>query len=270
MERHQGNLAVAEIAPIPGRNTCVHPTAVVGESVRIGIGVRIHPHVVIERNAVIHDGVEILSGCYVGAECVIGRDTVLKQSVVIREKTQIGARVTVEAGAVIGSDGFGYAKEANGDRCKIPQIGFVVIEDDVHIGANTTIDRATLGKTVVQQGSVIGELVQVAHNVIIGKQSVVQSHVGICGSSRIGSGAFVGHAVGMVGHIAIGAGARLSPCAGVTKDIPQEALIYGYPGVSYEEYRSRLESACTVPDLIKRITELEKKLEVRSKHPKSE
>ncbi len=261
MERHQGNLAVADLVANSAQETFVHPSAVIEDGVRIGAGVRIHAYVVISRKAVIHENVEIFSGCFVGTECVIGEDSVLHQNVVIREKTQIGKRVVVESGAVIGSDGFGYAKEANGDRCKIPQIGFVVIEDDVRIGSNSTIDRATLGKTVIQKGSVIGELVQVAHNVTIGEQSVIESHVGICGSSRIGSGVFVGHAVGMVGHISVGAGARLAPSAGITKDIPQEAFIYGYPGVSYDEYQRRLEFSQAVPQLLHRVAQLEKKLE---------
>jgi UDP-3-O-[3-hydroxymyristoyl] glucosamine N-acyltransferase len=226
------------------------------------MGVRIHAHVVISRGVTIHDRVQILSGCYVGEDCIIGEDTILCQNVVIREKTQIGRRVVLESGVVVGSDGFGYAKEANGNRCKIPQIGFVVIEDNVHIGANTTVDRATLGTTVIRAGCVIGDLVQVAHNVTVGERTVIQSHVGICGSSRIGPDVFVGHAVGMVGHILVGDGSHLAACTGVTKDIPQRARVYGYPFCSFDEFQQRRQSLQSLPELMQRVARLEQKLGV--------
>jgi len=260
MDIYQGSLAVARAVPVPDQERFVHPTAVLEDGVRLGMGVRIHAHVVIAKGALIHDRVQILSGCYIGEDSVIGEDAVLHQNVVIREKTQVGKRVVLEPGVVVGSDGFGYAKEPNGDRCKIPQVGFVVIEDDVRIGANTAIDRATLGKTIIQAGCVIGDLVQVAHNVTIGERTVIQSHVGICGSCRIGPDVFIGHAVGMVGHISVGEGASLAPCAGVTKDIPQESKMYGYPSASFQEFQLRHESLQSLPDLVRRVSQLEQRL----------
>ncbi len=260
MEVQQGSLAVVRAVPVPEEDLLIHPTAVIENGVRLGAGVRIDAHVVICKGVIIHDRVRIMSGCYIGEDCVLGEDTVLHQNVVVREKTQIGKRVVLQAGAVVGSDGFGYAKQPNGDRCKIPQIGFVVIEDDVHIGANTTIDRATLGKTVIHAGCVIGDLVQVAHNVSVGEKTVIQSHVGICGSSRIEGHVFVGHAVGMVGHISVGEGAYLAPCTGVTKDIPPDARVYGYPSASFEEFQLRRQSLSSLPELMERVARLEKQL----------
>lgn len=270
MKIQQGSLAVVQAVPVADHKAFVHPTAVLENGVRLGMGVRIHAHVVIGKGATIHDGVQILSGCFVGEDCVVGEDTILYQNVTIREKTQIGKRVILQSGAVVGSDGFGYAKEANGDRCKIPQIGFVVIEDDVRIGANTTIDRATLGKSVIRAGCVIGDLVQVAHNVTVGERTVIQSHVGICGSSRIGPDVFVGHAVGMVGHISVGTGAHLAPCTGVTKDIPEQSQVYGYPSSSFDEFQQRRQSLRSLPDLLKRVAQLEEQLGRNTEVPETD
>ncbi|MFH1737556.1 MAG: UDP-3-O-(3-hydroxymyristoyl)glucosamine N-acyltransferase [bacterium] len=260
MEIREGSLAVAKVASSSDREVFVHPTAVLEDGVRLGNGVCIHAHAVIASGVCIHDNVRVLSGCYIGEDCVIGEDTVLQQNVVVREKTQLGKRVVLESGVVVGSDGFGYAKDSNGDRCKIPQIGFVIIEDDVRVGANTTIDRATLGKTVIHSGCTIGSLVQVAHNVTIGERSVVKSHVGICGSNRIGPDVFIGHAVGMVGHISVGPGAQLAPCTGVTKDIPQGSSVYGYPGCGFDEFQERRESFQSLPGLWQRLRQLERDL----------
>ncbi|HOE10029.1 MAG TPA: UDP-3-O-(3-hydroxymyristoyl)glucosamine N-acyltransferase [bacterium] len=266
MKRREGNLAVAEVSSqSSNRDISIHPAAVLAKNVSLGRGVQIHANVVIADGVVIEDGVRIFSGCYIGEDCMIGENTIIYQNCVIRERTQIGKRAVLEAGVVIGSDGFGYAKDTNGDRCKIPQIGYVVIGDDVRIGSNTTVDRATLGKTVIHNGAVIGSLVQVAHNVTIGERTVIQSHVGICGSNRIGSDVFVGHGVGMVGHLVVGAGAHLAPCAGITKEVPEGALVYGYPGCGYEEYRQRRNSFHSLPDLWKRVEALEKRIETDSK-----
>ncbi len=238
----------------------VHPSCVIDSTVSIGRNVKIHPKVVIDRSVKIGDGVEIFSGCYIAEDCSVGDQTVLRSMVTLREKTRVGKNVIIESGVVIGSDGFGYAKERNGINCKVPQVGYVVIGDDVRIGANTTIDRATLGETRIAKGSRVGSLAQIGHNVIIGENSVVGDSVGLCGSCKIGSKTTIGHGVGMVGHIKIGNNARVSDGAGVSKDIQDGDHIIGVPGLPESDYIAFQKSIEMLPELAKRIQLLEKQI----------
>lgn len=243
-----------------GSLSVIHPSCVIDPSVQLGEKVTIHANVVIERGVWIGNGTVIYPGCYVGEDCFIGDNTILYQSVVLREKTKVGSGVIIEAGVVIGSDGFGYAKEANGINCKVPQVGFVVIDDFVRIGANTTIDRATLGKTHIGKRVEIGSLVQVGHNVDIGENSFVGDNVGICGSCKIGTAVQVGHGAGMVGHIHIGDGAQVKNGSGVSKDVQNEEIIMGSPGMTEDQYNYFQQFLVQLPEFVNRLNELEKRL----------
>jgi len=196
----------------------VDPTAHVEDAVTIFangfVGARAH----IGKGAVLHPGV------YVGADAKIGADCVLHPNVVVRDGCRLGDRVILHAGVVIGSDGFGYAG-AGAQRIKIPQIGIVVVEDDVEIGANTTVDRATLGQTVVGRGVKIDNLVQIGHNVVIGEHSVIAAQAGIAGSSRLGKNVTLAGQVGVVNHIKIGDGAIIGPQSGVGQSVPAGAVL---------------------------------------------
>ncbi len=235
----------------------VHPSSVVDPSVRLGEGVTISANVVIERGVQVGKRVIIHAGCYIGEDCTIADDSILYHSVTLREKTQVGKRVVIEAGVVIGSDGFGYAKEKNGVNCKVPQVGYVVVENDVHIGTNSTIDRATLGKTTIGKSTKIGSLVQIGHNVILGNNSVVSDGVGICGSCKIGSEVFIGRGVGMVGHIRIGDKAKVQNGSGVSKDVPDESVIIGSPAMDEEHYLYHQSFVARLPEFVLRLSALE-------------
>ncbi len=239
----------------------IHPSSVVDPSVRLGKSVVIHSNVVIERGVRIGNDVVIHPGCYVGEDCIVDSNCVLYHSVTLREKTRIGNRVIIEAGVVIGSDGFGYAKEKNGVNFKVPQVGYVVIENDVRIGANSTIDRATLGQTIVGEGTHIGSLVQVGHNVVIGERSHIGDGVGICGSCKIGSEVSVGYGVGMVGHIRIGNKAIVQSGAGVSKDVADESTITGSPAMEENDFRFHQSFIYQLPEFAQRLHELEERIQ---------
>jgi UDP-3-O-[3-hydroxymyristoyl] glucosamine N-acyltransferase len=214
----------------------IHPSAIVdstaelGEGVRVGAcavvgrGCRIGPHTIIGPSAVLMDGVSV------GQRCLI------YPHVTIREECELGDRVILQPGCVIGSDGFGYAKD-KGAYHKIPQIGKVVIEDDVEIGANACIDRATTGRTVVGAGSKIDNLVQIAHNVTIGRGTILSAQVGIAGSTKVGDQVVMAGQVGAVGHINIGDGARIGAQSGISKDVPAGAEFFGYPAREHREFK---------------------------------
>ncbi len=237
----------------------IHPSAVVDPSVRLGQGAQIHANAVIERGVQIGEKAVILSGCYIGEECSIGAQTVLYPQVVLREKTVVGNKVIIESGVVIGSDGFGYAKEKNGVNCKVPQVGRVTIEDEVLIGANSTIDRATLGRTVIGKGSRIGNLVQVGHNAVVGEETQIGDSVGVCGSCKIGNSVAVGHGAGLVGHIRIGDGSNIENGAGVSKDVRDGARMIGSPAMEEDGYKTFQQYLERLPELLARISALEKK-----------
>jgi UDP-3-O-[3-hydroxymyristoyl] glucosamine N-acyltransferase len=242
----------------------IHPSAVLDPSVQLAEGIVIHANVVIERGVKIGAHTIIHANSYIGEDCTIGFNTILHCSVTLREKTQVGNNVVMHAGVVIGSDGFGYAKEQNGINYKVPQVGYVVVEDGVEIGANTTIDRATLGTTTIRKHSKIGSLVQVGHNVVVGENSTVGNSVGICGSCKIGSEVYIGHGVGMVGHIKIGDHAVVVDGSGVSKDVQELSRIVGAPAVEEEEYQFLQAHIKQLPEMLAKIHELEKKIEQAS------
>ena len=210
--------------PPPG----IHPTAVIGERVTLGANVAIGAHVVIADRACIGDGTVLYPQVYVGAESTLGANCLIYPMVAIRERVTVGDRVIVHSGAVIGSDGFGYAS-IEGVHHKIPQVGTVVVEDDVEIGANTAIDRARFGRTRIGKGTKIDNLVQIAHNVETGAHCIIVSQVGIAGSTRLGNHVTIAGQCGIGGHLEIGDQAIVTALAGVSKNVPAKTVVRGYP-----------------------------------------
>jgi len=242
----------------------IHPTAIVGPNTQLGAGTAVGAYVVIGRDCHIGAKVQIYPGVFIGDEVEIGEGTLIYPHVTIRERVRIGRNVIIHGGAVIGSDGFGYAQK--GDRYyKIPQVGTVVIEDEVEIGANCTIDRATLGETRIRRGAKLDNLIQVAHNVEIGENTVIAAQTGISGSTKIGRNVVVGGQVGFVGHITIGDYSAFGAQAGVTKSIPPHTMVSGYPARPHHQ-QLRIEAAVQkLPDLIKRIKKIEEALGIERK-----
>jgi len=237
----------------------VHPTAVVAEDAVLGEGITIGPHCTIEPGVRIGDRSVIGSGCYIGHNVIMGEDCHLYPLVVIEERSELGRRVIVHSGAVIGSDGFGYEFTGTEWR-KTPQTGIVVLGDDVEIGANTTIDRARFGRTVLEKGVKIDNLVQIAHNVVVGEHSVMAAHVGVAGSALIGKGVRIGGQSGLAGHIHVGDGATLGAGSGATKDIKEGAYVSDYPAVEHHKAAQRYANINRLPVLKKRVADLERRI----------
>ena len=239
----------------------VHPTAVVASDVRLGRDVVIGPQCVIEPGVVIGDRTIIVAQCYLGHGVVLGSDTKLYPQVSLRERVRIGDRCIIHNGTVIGSDGFGYTVDAQGVRTKIPQVGTVVIGNDVEIGANVAIDRARFGQTRIGNGVKIDNLVQIAHNCVIGDHAVIIAQVGISGSSEVGHHAILAGQAGIAGHIVIGPGAIVGAQSGVSKDIPAKAFVLGAPAIPREDFGRMVAHMSHLGDYKKRLIALEKKLE---------
>ena len=236
----------------------VHPSAIVGSDVRLGKRVSIQPHAVIEDGSEIGDDTVIGAGSYIGHEATIGSKCLIYPLVTIRERSRIGSRVIIHSGAVIGADGFGF-EVVDGRQQKIRQLGIVQIDDDVEIGANTTVDRARFGRTWIQQGVKIDNLVQIAHNVIIGKHSVIVAQSGISGSTRVGERVVMGGQVGIVGHIEIADGTMIAAQSGISKSIPG-GVWFGYPAVPLAQAKEQIAWIHRLGKLFARVKEIEKKL----------
>jgi len=237
----------------------VHPTVVMGKNVVLGEGISIQAYSVLEDGVEIGDRVIIGPLVFLGKGVKIAEDSRIEPQVTIGEEVSLGRRVIIHSGTVIGSDGFGYV-QVDGHHRKIPQVGRVEIEDDVEIGANVTIARATLGVTKIGRGTKIDNLVQIAHNVVIGEDSLIAAQAGIAGSTEIGERVTIGGQVGIVGHIKIGDGVMIGAQSGVTKSLPPKTVVFGYPARPH--LKSKRIEACIshLPSLYKRIKELERAL----------
>ena len=244
----------------PQVNIGIHHTAVIGKDSEIGEKCAVGAHVVIGKKCKIGRDTVIYPGVVIGDAVEVGEKSIIYANVSIREKCRIGNKVIIHPGAVIGSDGFGFAFE-NGVYHKLPQMGNVVIEDDVEIGANTTIDRATLGETRIKQGAKIDNLVQIAHNVQVGENTVIAAQTGLSGSAKVGKNVKIGGQAGFVGHIEIGDNALIGAQSGVTKSVPDNAFISGYPARPHMKAKREEASLAKLPDLLKKIRLLESKLE---------
>ena len=237
----------------------VHPSAVIGADCVIAAGAAIAAHVVVGDRCRIGERTQLHPGVVLGEEVEIGEDTLLYANVSVRERCRIGHRVIVHPGAVIGSDGFGFAFK-DGRYHKIPQMGIVVLEDDVEIGANTALDRATMGETIIRQGAKLDNLIQIAHNVEIGEHTAIAAQSGISGSTRVGKYVRIGGQVGAVGHIEIGDGAAAGAQAGITKHVPANTFVSGYPAREHMTAKREEASLARLPELLKRVKQLEQEM----------
>jgi UDP-3-O-[3-hydroxymyristoyl] glucosamine N-acyltransferase len=245
-----------ELRPEPG----VHPSAVVAPEACIDATAYVGPHVVVEPGARIGPLAWIGPGCYIGPGASIGLETRLHPNVTLLDDCVLGARVIVHSGTVIGSDGFGFVRD--GDvYAKLPQVGNVVIEDDVELGACVTIDRATMGTTRIGQGSKIDNLVQIAHNVQIGENCIIVAQVGISGSTSVGDNAVLAGQVGVVGHIEIGAGAQVGAKSGVSKSVKPGERVFGYPALPVGQAKRIEASLRHLPELIQSVRALKRRVE---------
>jgi UDP-3-O-[3-hydroxymyristoyl] glucosamine N-acyltransferase len=235
-----------------------HPSAIVDPSVQLGHGVSIQPLAVIEAGAKIGEHSIIGAGSYIGHETVIGSACHIYPNVTIRERSQIGSRVIIHSGSVIGADGFGF-EMVDGRHQKIQQLGIVQIDDEVEIGANTTIDRARFGRTWIQEGVKIDNLVQIAHNVVIGKNTVIAAQTGIAGSVQIGQRVLIGGQVGVIGHIEIGDNTAIGAQSGISKNISGGAW-WASPAVPLAEAKQQIAWVRRLGKLFARIKEIEKKM----------
>ncbi len=236
----------------------VHPSAVVAADATIGEGASIQPHAVVEAGARIGARSVIGAGSYVGHEAVVGDDCQLAARVSIGARCVIGHRVVLHSGVVIGSDGFGFELK-DGRHVKIPQTGIVQIDDDVEIGANTTIDRARFGRTWIGEGTKIDNLVQIAHNVQIGRHCILCAQVGISGSTRLGDYVVLGGQVGTVGHIEIGSQSQVGAQSGVSKSVPPGQIWFGSPAMPIRDTKEQLARIALLPRLFDRVKALEQK-----------
>jgi len=247
-------------APPPVRDEPgIHPSAVIAPDAVIGEGASIQAHAVISAGVKIGAKVVIGANCFVGERSLIGDDTRLYPLVTLRERSVLGARVIIHSGAVIGADGFGYDLQ-NGKHVKIPHTGYVQIDDDVEIGANTTIDRGRFGRTHIGEGAKIDNLVMIAHNVTIGAHSIVVAQAGISGSTSLGRYVTLAGQVGLAGHLHVGDKAVLTAQAGVSKDVPAGAILSGHHAMPMRESLKIEALVRRLPELVERLKELEDKI----------
>ncbi|MBA3684070.1 MAG: UDP-3-O-(3-hydroxymyristoyl)glucosamine N-acyltransferase [Planctomycetes bacterium] len=237
----------------------VHPTAVIGENVRLGRDVTIAPYVVLADGAVVGDRSVIYPHVYLGADSRVGNDCVIYPHVSIRERCTLGDRVIIHSGTVIGSDGFGYAT-VEGIHHKIQQVGQVVIEDDVEIGACTTIDRARFDKTRIGKGTKIDNLVQIAHNVQTGSHCLIVAQVGIAGSTKLGNHVTLGGQAAINGHIVIGDQAIVTAMAGVSKSVPPKTVVRGYPAQEIKVAQAQEVAVRRLPKTQQTVRQLEARI----------
>ena len=248
------------------RQEGIHPTAVVDEEATLGEGCFVVPGVVVERGAVVGDRVELHAHVHVGRDVRIDHDTVLHSGVRVLDRCVIGRRCTLQAGTIVGSDGFGFAPKEDGTYAKVPQTGNVVIEDNCDVGAMTTIDRATLGSTVLKNGCKLDNLIQVAHNVVIGEATVIAAQTGIAGSTTIGSRCMIGGQVGIGGHLTVANGSRIAAKSGVSASLIQEGQTYqGNPAIpvkQFQKFQIALRRLARMP-LSERLEAIEEALQTK-------
>lgn len=242
--------------PKPG----IHPNASVSPLARIGTDVSIGAFVSIGDHAVIGDRTVIFPLVTIYPDVKIGKDCVIHSNVAIRSSTEIGSKVILHNGVKLGSDGFGYVKKKEGPYAKIPQIGKLIIKDNVEIGANTSIDRASLDQTVIHQGVKIDNLVQIAHNVIIGKDSIIAGQAGISGSVKVGKNVIMGGQVGIADHIEIGDNTIIAAKTGVSGNIPPDSIIAGYPHRTLTEWKKIWASLSRLRPMMKELNRLKKRI----------
>lgn len=246
--------------------TGISDQAYVDPQAKIGEGVHIGPGAVVCAGAEIGDRAVIFPQVFVGADAKVGADTVLYAGVKVMYNCEIGANCILQANVVVGSDGFGFSPDTNREYQKVPQIGNVVIEDRVEIGANSAIDRATMGSTYIRKGVKLDNLIQIAHNVEIGEHTAIAAQTGISGSTKIGKHAIIGGQVGMVGHINVADGVMIQAQSGISNHIKEEnSKWYGTPAIEFRSYLKSYAYFRSLPDIVSRMRSLEKELDALKK-----
>jgi UDP-3-O-[3-hydroxymyristoyl] glucosamine N-acyltransferase len=242
-----------EESPGIRENACIEAGADVSPEAVVYPGVHVCRGARVEKKAVLYPGV------FIGRDAIIGEASILHPHVTIYNRCLIGQRVVLHAGVIVGSDGFGFARPGM-ENLKIPQVGYVQIDDDVEIGANTTIDRGTLGRTWIQRGVKIDNLVQIAHNVVIGEHSIIVAQVGISGSTHLGKGVVLGGQVGLVGHIRIGDHVMVAARSGVHKDVPPNQIVAGAPHMPHREWLKREACLAKLPEMREALAALQRRI----------
>ncbi len=266
-------IAFARVLPLffPERTFApgMDPTAVAAPSAQIDATAHVGPHCVIGEGVKIGPGVVLQGGNHIGKQCVIGAGSRLFPNVVLYDQTEIGRRVRIHAGAVLGADGFGYVFDSGVHR-KVPQVGQVLVQDDVEIGANVTIDRGALGPTIIGKGTKIDNLVQIAHNVSIGEHCLVVAQVGVAGSTKIGHYTTLAGQAGITGHLKIGNKVIIAAQSGVMHDVPDGGKWMGSPAQPDRQAKRQLIALQRLPELLRRVGELEKLAGKQPAPPKTE
>ncbi|MDI9311635.1 MAG: UDP-3-O-(3-hydroxymyristoyl)glucosamine N-acyltransferase [Limnohabitans sp.] len=237
----------------------VEQPSVLSESVNYGSGFYLGAFSYVGENVVIGENVKIYPNSFIGDNVVIGDNTTIFAGAKIYSESVIGKYCTIHSGAIIGADGFGFAPNENGEYSKVPQIGNVVIEDNVDIGAATTIDRATLGSTIIRKGVKLDNQIQIAHNVEIGQNTVIAAQSGIAGSTKIGKNCMIGGQVGIAGHLTIGNGVKIQAQSGIGRNIKDNEVLQGSPALGYADYNKSYVHFKNLPKIVSEITELKKK-----------
>lgn len=255
----------------PDKKTCdaISPSAVIGGHFRCGTDFQAGPSVVIGDHVTVGDRINLHPGVVIGDHVTLGDDVCLHANVTILARCVIGNRVTIHAGTVIGSDGFGFAPQ-DGKFHKIPHTGIVRIEDDVELGALNAIDRGTMGETIIGRGVRTDNLVHVAHNVVLGENTILVAQVGIAGSTKIGKNVIIAGQAGVSGHLTIGDHTIIGPKAGIVKSTTGNEIISGIPGMPHKDWLKSHSIAARLPELKKKITQLEKRLEMLEDERKEE
>lgn len=247
----------------------IHPTAVIAPTARIGAAAFVGPYVVIGENVVIGDHARIFAHVVIYPNVQIGHSFTAHAGVVLREGTKIGDRVVLQSGVVIGGDGFGYVPLPDGSPYKIPQTGIVVLENEVEVGANTTIDRAAMGATTVRRGAKLDNLVMIAHGCDVGEGALLAAQVGLSGSTKLESGVRMGGQVGAAGHLTIGKNTMVAAQSGIPHDVPANSVVGGYPAVDIMAWRRYSAALPKLPALMRRIRRLEQTVQANEELKKN-
>lgn len=239
----------------------IHPTAIIEPSSKIGSDVYIGAYAYIGENCVVEDGCAVYPQVYIGDSTTIGKNCILYPGVKIYHECVLGNSCIVHAGSVIGSDGFGFAPQSEGEFMKIPQLGNVILEDNVEIGANVAIDRATMGSTIIRRGVKIDNLVQIGHNVEVGENTVMAGQTGIAGSTKVGKNCMFGGQVGLAGHIKIADGSKIGAQAGIGSDVKEGSILLGTPGIDSRQFIRASVVFKNLPEINTKIRTMEKDIE---------
>jgi UDP-3-O-[3-hydroxymyristoyl] glucosamine N-acyltransferase len=234
----------------------IEQPSVLSENVKYGANFYLGSFAYIGSNVIMGDNVKIYPNCFIGDNVVIGDNVTIFAGVKVFSETEIGNNVSVHSGAVLGGDGFGFAPNPDGTFSKIPQIGNLIIEDNVNIGAGTTIDRATMGSTIIRKGVKLDNQIQVGHNVEIGENTVIAAQTGIAGSTKIGKNCMIGGQVGFAGHITVGNNVRIQGKTGVTKSVKDGEVLQGNPAMSYKEYYKSYVHFKNLPTIVEELDKL--------------